>query len=85
MSFESNFGLVRTSKLPSLLNCSRATVYNWIADGLLPRPLKIGEGFSALPASEITFYIDHLSGCCTDDDIRSLVNTIHERRNKNAA
>ncbi|SMF38299.1 hypothetical protein SAMN02745866_02434 [Alteromonadaceae bacterium Bs31] len=38
MSLESNLGLVRTSKLPSLLNCSRATVYNWITDDLLPRP-----------------------------------------------
>lgn len=85
MSFEFDLGLVRTSKLPQILNCSRATVYNWISEGLLPKPIKIGEGFSALPSTEVNFYIDHLASCGTDDDIRSLVNTIHERRRKNAA
>ncbi len=85
MSFEFNAGLVRTSKLPKILNCSRATIYNWIADGLLPRPIKIGEGFSALPSSEVNFYIGHLGSCNTDDDIRKLVTMIHERRTENAA
>lgn len=85
MSFEFDLGLVRTSKLPQILNCSRATIYNWIADGLLPRPIKIGEGFSALPAAEVEFYIKNLSSCTSDDDIRSLVSTIHHRRINHAA
>lgn len=82
MSEQFDFGLVRTSKLHNYLGVSRATVYNWIADDLLPRPIKIGEGFSALPTHELKIYLLSIGACENEQEIKGMVAEIHRHRNQ---
>lgn len=49
--------LVRDSDGAEMLGCSKATFWRRVADGTIPRPLKIG-GMSRWPQSEIASVIE---------------------------
>ena len=49
--------LFRDGDAAELLGCSKATFWRRVADGTIPRPLKIG-GMSRWPASEIVAVIE---------------------------
>lgn len=82
MSEQFDYGLVRTSKLHCHLGVSRATVYNWINSGLIPKPICIGTGFSGLPTHELKAYVLRLGACTSDNDIKIMVAEIHRQRNQ---
>ena len=50
--------LFRDADVARVLGCSKATFWRRVADGTIPRPLKIG-GMSRWPPSEILAVIDH--------------------------
>ena len=43
--------LLTDIELAALLGCARSTIWKWVADGVLPKPLKIG-GMSRWKLSE---------------------------------
>lgn len=49
--------LIRDSDAARMLGCSRATFWRRVADGTIPKPVKIG-GMSRWPTSEIVSVID---------------------------
>lgn len=49
--------LIRDREAAGLLGCSKATFWRRVADGTIPRPLKIG-GMSRWPQSEIVAVIE---------------------------
>ena len=49
--------LIRDGDAAALLGCSKATFWRRVADGTIPRPVKIG-GMSRWPRSEIVAVID---------------------------
>ncbi|MDQ2089754.1 helix-turn-helix transcriptional regulator [Marimonas arenosa] len=49
--------LVRDSEAAGILGCSKATFWRRVADGTIPKPLKIG-GMSRWPTSEIFAVIE---------------------------
>jgi len=50
--------LVRDGDAAGMLGCSKATFWRRVADGTIPRPIKIG-GMSRWPQSEIVAVIEH--------------------------
>lgn len=50
--------LIRDGDAAGMLGCSKATFWRRVADGTIPRPVKIG-GMSRWPQSEIRAVIDH--------------------------
>ena len=49
--------LIRDGDADGMLGCSKATFWRRVADGTVPRPVKIG-GMSRWPKSEIDAVID---------------------------
>jgi predicted DNA-binding transcriptional regulator AlpA len=49
--------LIRDADAAALLRCSKATFWRRVADGTIPRPIKIG-GMSRWPKSEIVAVIE---------------------------
>lgn len=49
--------LIRDCDAARILGCSKATFWRRVADGTIPKPLKIG-GMSRWPQSEIVAVID---------------------------
>jgi predicted DNA-binding transcriptional regulator AlpA len=49
--------LIRDGDAAGMLGCSKATFWRRVADGTIPRPVKIG-GMSRWPHSEIVAVID---------------------------
>jgi predicted DNA-binding transcriptional regulator AlpA len=49
--------LIRDGDAAALLGCSKATFWRRVADGTIPRPVKIG-GMSRWPQSEIVEVIE---------------------------
>jgi predicted DNA-binding transcriptional regulator AlpA len=49
--------LIRDGDAAELLGCSKATFWRRVADGTIPRPVKIG-GMSRWPLSEIASVIE---------------------------
>lgn len=49
--------LIRDAEGAALLDCSKATFWRRVADGTIPRPVKIG-GMSRWPKSEIEAVIE---------------------------
>lgn len=50
--------LVKDSEAAAILGCSKSTFWRRVADGTIPRPVKIG-GMSRWPQSEIITVIEH--------------------------
>ena len=59
---------------------SHTSVYTRIKDGLFTQPVKTGARCSAWPKHEIEVIKAARVAGKTDDEIRSLVNTLHEQR-----
>lgn len=70
-------------RLPSVINAtglSRSGVYAYIADGLLPKPVKIGERATAWPSDELDSIVRARIAGKSEDEIRQLVATLHDQR-----
>jgi prophage regulatory protein len=58
---------------------SRSTGYEFIADGLIPRPVHVGRR-AVLPSDEIDAVIDARVAGLSDDEIRRVVERLHAKR-----
>lgn len=70
-------------RLPAVINTtglSRSGVYAYIASGLLPKPVKIGERSTAWPSDELDSIVRARIAGKSDDEIRQLVEQLHEQR-----
>ena len=63
---------------------SRSTIYLRIADGLWPRPVRLGARAVGWPSSEVTAMIGARIAGKTDEEIRQLVRALETAR-KSAA
>jgi prophage regulatory protein len=77
---------IRLQRLPEVQaavgGLSRANIYARVARGLLPRPVKIGKAIS-WPANEIASIVAaHVAGK-SEEDIASLVQSLHQNRTGN--
>ena len=60
---------------------SRSTIYHQVAEGLFPKPVRLGPRAVGWPAHEVmTLNAARISGK-SDDEIRDLVAKLHEERN----
>ncbi|NND21703.1 MAG: DNA-binding protein [Silicimonas sp.] len=57
MKIEQNEKLIRDGDAALMLGCSKATFWRRVADGTIPKPVKIG-GMSRWPQSEIVGVIE---------------------------
>lgn len=57
MKIEQNEKLIRDGDAALMLGCSKATFWRRVADGTIPKPVKIG-GMSRWPQSEIVRVIE---------------------------
>ncbi|SET70045.1 transcriptional regulator, AlpA family [Nitrosomonas marina] len=64
---------LRCSDVEERTGYSRSTIYNRIAEGLLPEPVKIGIRASAWPDFEINAINAALVAGKSDEEIRALV------------
>jgi prophage regulatory protein len=70
-------------RLPSVINAtglSRSGIYAYIADGLLPKPVKIGERSTAWPECEVSAVNAARIAGKSENEIRQLVANLHEQR-----
>lgn len=49
---QSEMKLIRDTEAAEILGCGRSTFWRWVADGIIPQPIKIG-GMSRWYLSEI--------------------------------
>ena len=63
---------------------SRSAWYRWIADGLAPRPVRIGPNTAAWPAAEIDALIAARLAGADDAAVRALVAELHAARTAGA-
>ena len=64
---------------------SNTSIYNRIRDGLWTRPVAIGQRAKAWPDYEVKAIVRARIAGQTDDEIRELVNRLHEKRTANMA
>ena len=64
---------------------SRSAWYRWIAEGLAPRPVKIGPNTAAWPAAEIDALIAARLAGADDAAVRALVARLHAERTAGAS
>lgn len=72
--------LLSTPDTGTVMRASRATIYAWIADGLLTPPIKLGSKSSAWPASEVNAILAARIAGKSDVEIRALVVELTEAR-----
>jgi prophage regulatory protein len=65
--------LLRTKDVCAVTGMARPTLYQAMAEGLFPRPIKLGEKSSAWPASEVNAVLAARIAGRTNDEIRELV------------
>lgn len=70
--------LIRVSRLHKLLDCSKSHIYRLLEDDLLPKPIKIGMGYSALRKADLNKFLKELPKCHSDEEIRVLAKKITE-------
>lgn len=75
---------MKSLRLPAVKSAfgysSDGAVYLNIDAGLLPKPVKVGPRASAWPEAEIEHILTARAGGATDEQIRALVNTLHDAR-----
>ena len=77
--------LLRQPKARTRCACgSRSAWYRWIAEGLAPRPVKIGPNTAAWPAAEIDALIAARLAGADDAAVRALVAELHAARTAGA-
>lgn len=74
--------LYRLPVIESSYGKKRSTIYREIKSGLFPRPVDIGGGLSAWPASEIQAVIDARIAGKSESEIKQLVEKLHADRAK---
>lgn len=72
--------LIRLPSLVQRLGCSRSTVYQMVADGLLPKQVKISRRCVAWPADEIEAVMTARLAGTDDAKVKALVINLHGRR-----
>ena len=65
--------LMRTPDVCAVTGMARPTLYEAMAKGLFPRPIKLGEKSSAWPASECNAVLAARIRGASEDQIRALV------------
>lgn len=74
--------LMRTPDVCAVTGMARPTLYEAMAKGLFPRPIKLGTNSSAWPASEVnTMCAARIAGK-SEDEIRALVIDLTEARKR---
>jgi prophage regulatory protein len=75
---------MKSLRLPAVKSAfgysSDGAVYLNIDAGLLPKPVKVGPRASAWPEVEIGQILTARAGGASDDQIRALVNKLHDAR-----
>jgi prophage regulatory protein len=64
---------------------SNTSIYKRIRDGLWTRPVAIGQRAKAWPDYEVKAIVRARIAGQTDDEVRELVNRLHEKRTANMA
>ena len=64
---------------------SNTSIYNRIRDGLWTTPVAIGQRAKAWPDYEVKAIVRARIAGQTDDEVRELVNRLHEKRTANMA
>ena len=64
---------------------SNTSIYSRIRDGLWTRPVAIGQRAKAWPDYEVKAIVRARIAGQTDDEVRELVNRLHEKRTANMA
>lgn len=59
---------------------SNTSIYNAVRDGLFTKPVKIGPRASAWPDFEVKAIVRARIAGQSDDEIRELVNRLHQKR-----
>ncbi|MFO1106440.1 MAG: AlpA family transcriptional regulator [Amaricoccus sp.] len=72
--------LLRTPEVCAVTGYARQTLYQKMAEGLFPRPIKLGEKSSAWPASEVNAILAARIAGRTDEAIRALVVELTAKR-----
>lgn len=49
--------------IPPVIPVSRTTFWNWVKDGKLPQPVKLGPGITAWRVEDIRAYIQNAAQC----------------------
>jgi len=74
--------LMRTPDVCAVTGMARPTLYEAMAKGLFPRPIKLGEKSSAWPCREVDAMCAARIRGATEDDIRALVVELAEARKR---
>ncbi|MBN9889683.1 helix-turn-helix transcriptional regulator [Salipiger abyssi] len=72
--------LLRTPAVCTVTGMARPTLYQAMAEGLFPRPIKLGEKSSAWPASEVNAVLAARIAGRSNDEIRELVTELTAAR-----
>lgn len=65
--------LIRQADVSKKFGASRPTIYEWMAEGLFTRPLKLGPKFAAWPEHECNAILAARIQGKSKDEIRALV------------
>jgi prophage regulatory protein len=65
--------LLRIGHIQQRLGIGRTLTYEWVSEGLLPPPVRIGERLTAWPEHEIDAVITARTAGASEDEIRKLV------------
>ncbi|MFC0219038.1 helix-turn-helix transcriptional regulator [Pseudochelatococcus lubricantis] len=76
--------LIRLPDVLSAYGAKRPTLYAHMADGLFPRPVKLGAKFAAWPMDEVTAVINARIAGKTPDQIKVLVAELVAARQRRA-
>lgn len=77
--------LLPLKKATAATRLSRASFYNRIRDGRMPKPVKVGERLSAWPEHEIDRINAATIAGASADEIRRLVGELEQQRIASAA
>lgn len=72
--------LLRMKDTCAVAGVSRPTLYELMAAGLWPRPIKLGEKSVAWPATEVNSMLAARVRGATNDELRALAKTLTEAR-----
>jgi prophage regulatory protein len=72
--------LLRTKDVCTVAGMSRPTLYEAMAAGLWPRPIKLGAKSSAWKAAEVNAMLAARVRGASNDELRALVKTLAEAR-----
>lgn len=50
--------IIRRAELLTIIGVSRSTLYQWMADGIFPRPIKLGRRAVGWPSSALNLWLN---------------------------